>query len=343
MSFASSVIFPLLSAPFHKDDDAREQYTLQMFDSFHREDDASGDRFVLDERAFYAGERELDIYLPPEGTPRRGAIVYSPGGGFIADFRSFYSTRRVAYKMAQDGFVVVVPEYRMGLRSFSKKSPLLFGVALKRAVSLAVEDTFLVTRYLLDNAERLGIGKDRIVLLGCSSGAFPSLQCDLERCRGTELARRLLPEGFSYAAVISLCGSVFSSGRPRYGDGTPAPTFFIHGDHDGMVPYRRSTVFGYGLWGPDILVRSFRKKKCPYRFMRFVDQGHSVAARYLNVYGEILEFIRQAFLKTEQPQLDEYIREPFRKPIFLDYANPIVLYRSVLSQLKLKPVKEELL
>ena len=343
MSFTSSIIFPLLKGVFSRKGDTSDQYTIQMFDSFHREGETSEDHFVHDSRAIYAGERELDIYMPPKGTPHRGAIIYSSGGGFIVDLRSFYSTRRIACKMAGDGFVVVVPQYRMGLRSFSKQSPLRFGSALKRAILLATEDTYLVTRYLLDHGRELGVEQDRIILMGSSSGSFMALQCDLERCKGSELYRRILPENFSYAAIISLCGAVFSSGKPDYRDGKPAPTLFIHGTRDDLVPYRRSTVFGYGLYGPDIIARIFRKKNHPYRFMRFVDQGHSVGARYLNVYETILRFVDEALLKTEMPTVDEYIREPFRKPIFLDYANPIVLYRSVLSQLKLKPVSEELL
>lgn len=343
MSFASSIIFPLIKGVFSKKGDTSNQYTAQMFQSFHREDDENEDRFVYDKRVIYAGERELDIFLPPKGKPQRGAVIYSPGGGFIVDFREYYSTRRLAYKIAQDGYLVAIPQYRMGLRTFGKKNPLRFGSALQRAIFLVVEDIFLVTRYLLDNAEELGVKKDRIVLLGSSSGSFPSLQCDMERCKGSDLFKRILPEDFSYAAIISLCGAVFSSGKPDYGKGTPAPTMFIHGTRDDLVPYKRCTLFGYGLYGPYSIVRVFRKKKCAYRFMHFVDQGHSVAARYLNVYDDIFRFIGQALLKTEMPGVDEYIREPFRQPIFLDYANPIVLFKGVLSQLKLKPVKEELL
>lgn len=74
--------------------------------------------------------------------------------------------------------------------------------------------------------------------------------------------------------------------------------------------------------------------------MHFVDQGHSVAARYMSAYENILRFIDQAVSKKDLSGTDEYIREPFRKPIFLDYANPIVLYKSVLSNLTLKPLAD---
>ena len=55
----------------------------------------------------------------------------------------------------------------------------------------------------------------------------------------------------------------------------------------------------------------------------------------MNVYENILRFIDQAENKKDLSETDEFIFEPHRKPIFLDYANPIVLYKSVLSQLKL--------
>lgn len=336
MSFASSVIIPFIRGLFPQKGDVSGKYTQEMFESFHREDNAE-DNFVHDKCLKYAGNRELDIYYPDEGAPRRGTIIYACGGGFIADFHKYYSTRRFAWKMARDGFVTVVPRYRLGLRDFSKQSKLKFGSALSNAVCLAAEDTMLVTRFLLDRAEELEVDKDKIILLGSSSGAFPCLQCDMERSRGSEMAR-ILPEGFSYAAIISLCGAVFSAGRPRYGKGMPSPTLFIHGTRDDMVPYKRCTLFGYGLYGPYSIVREFRRKKAPYRFMHFVDQGHSVAARYMNVYENILRFIDQAVNKKDLSETDEYICEPLRKPIFLDYANPIVLYKSVLSQLKLKPI-----
>jgi len=242
--------------------------------------------------------------------------------------------------MARDGFVVVVPRYRLGLRDLGKHSKLKFGRVLSKAISAAAEDTMLVTRFLLDRAEELDVDRDKMILVGSSSGAFPSLQCDMERSKGSEMARRILPADFSYAAVISLCGAVFSSGRPRYGSGTPSPTLFIHGTGDNMVSYLRCTLFGYGLYGPDAIVREFRRKKAPYRFMRFVGQGHSVAARYMSIYQNILRFIDQAVNKKDLSGTDEYIREPLRKPIFLDYANPIVLYKSVLSKMIPKPLED---
>lgn len=338
MSFATSVIFPFIRGLFPQKGDTSDKYTAEMFESFHRDDNAE-DRFVHDKCLKYAGNREIDIYYPDKGAPRRGTIIYTCGGGFIADFHRYYSTRRVAWKMARDGFVTVVPRYRLGLRDFSEQSKLKFGGALSKAISLAAEDTLQVTRFLLDRAEELEVDKDKIILLGSSSGAFPCLQCDMDRSKGSEKAR-ILPDGFSYAAVISLCGAVFSFGRPRYGSGTPSPTLFIHGTLDDMVPYKRCTLFGYGLYGPHSIVREFRRKKAPYRFMHFVDQGHSVAARYMSVYENILRFIDQAVNKKDLSGTDEYIREPFRKPIFLDYANPIVLYKNVLAKLKLAPLED---
>lgn len=47
----------------------------------------------------------------------------------------------------------------------------------------------LVTRFLLDRAEELEVDRDKIILLGSSSGAFPCLQCDMERSLGSEMAR----------------------------------------------------------------------------------------------------------------------------------------------------------
>ena len=85
MSFTSSVIFPLVKGVFTRKRDTSDQYTMQMFDSFHREGENAEDRFVHYSRAIYAGERDLDIYLPPKGTPQRGAIIYSSGVGFIVD------------------------------------------------------------------------------------------------------------------------------------------------------------------------------------------------------------------------------------------------------------------
>ena len=63
--------------------------------------------------------------------------------------------------------------------------------------------------------------------------------------------QQYLPDGFRYAGVIAFSGAIFSRRGLNYRYDTPAPTFFLHGTADRLVPYRQIKLLNIGFYGSD--------------------------------------------------------------------------------------------
>ena len=197
---------------------------------------------------------------------------------------------------------------------------------LENAIQLAAEDVMKVTRYVLDYASELCVDPWKIILMGSSAGAIASLQCDYERCNRTELAQRYLPEGFRYAGVAAFAGAIFTRKGLEYKHDMPAPTLFLHGTADKLVPYKQIKFFSLGFYGSDRIARLFKERHYPYQIMRFTDEGHTVAARYFANYDDLRAFLDRLVLEGRHLEIDETIYEPFRKRSAWDSYDPSNLY-----------------
>ena len=127
-------------------------------------------------------------------------------------------------------------DYRLGLKDVKKMGIAQVDV-LENAINMAVEDLCAATRYLVDNAEALGIDPRKLILCGSSAGAITVLQTEWAHSNGAACTQAL-PSDFRYAGVVSFAGAVLSrSGAIRYGR-EPAPTLFLHGTADKIVEYK---------------------------------------------------------------------------------------------------------
>ena len=270
---------------------------------------------------------EMDFYFPSDDVEQHRCIIFSYGGGFIQDNQRHVEIRHLCRNLADDGFVVVAANYRLGLRGVQFKGPLSMIKPLENAVMMAVEDVMKVTRYVLDYAAELTIDPQQIVLMGSSAGAITSLQCDYERCNRTELAQRYLPEGFRYAGIIAFAGAIYSTNGLKYTQDTPAPTLLLHGTADKLVPYKQVKAFGKGFYGSDAIAKRFKKSGYPYKIERFTDEGHAVAARYLSNHDDVIWFIDHMVTDPRHYEIDETIYDPNRKKTSWDTAKPDALYK----------------
>ena len=270
---------------------------------------------------------EMDLYFPNDDAETHPCIIYSYGGGFVIDNQRHFDSRRLCRQLADDGFVVVAANYRLGLRGVQFKGPLKMIKPLENAVLTAAEDVMKVTRYVLDYAPELCVDPQKIILLGSSAGAIASLQCDFERCQRSELAQRYLPEGFRYAGVISFAGAIFSRKGLDYKHDMPAPTLFLHGTADKLVPYKQVKFFGVGFYGSDKIARQFKERHYPHKIMRFTDEGHSVAARYFTNYDDVRWFLDKMVIDPHHFEIDETISDPFHKRSSWDTYDPGALYK----------------
>ena len=230
-------------------------------------------RFVPDESIAFAQydtlTLEMDLYFPTDDAEQHRCIIYTYGGGFVDNNQRHIETRALCRRLADDGFVVVATNYRLGLRGVQFKGPASMVKPLEEAIRMATEDVMKVTRYVLDYASELTVDPAQVILIGSSAGAITSLQCDFERCNATDLAQQYLPDGFRYAGVISFSGAIFSRRGLNYRYGTA----------DRLVPYRQIKLFNIGFFGSDSVAGRFKKGHYSHKIMRFTDEGHTVAAR----------------------------------------------------------------
>ena len=270
---------------------------------------------------------EMDLYFPSDDAETHPCIIFSYGGGFVANNQRHFEIQRLCRQLAGDGFVVVASDYRLGLKGVQFKGPLSMVKPLENAIQLAAEDVMKVTRYVLDYAAELTVDPQQVILVGSSAGAITSLQCDFERCNRTALAQQYLPEDFRYAGVIAFAGAIFSRHGLEYKYDAPAPTLLLHGTADRLVTYKQIKFFGTGFYGSDKIARRFQKEHFPYKIMRFTDEGHTVAARYFSNYDEIPWFYEHFVKQGRHYEIDETFSDPFREKSSWDTADPSTLYK----------------
>ncbi|MDB4384528.1 right-handed parallel beta-helix repeat-containing protein [Opitutaceae bacterium] len=109
-----------------------------------------------------ATQLHMDVYLPPEKKFDSAPVVYFVhGGGWAAGSKDKFVSRLflpVFKELAEAGFVGVSVQYRLARKGR--------GVLMRDCVTDAMDGL----RYLHQNAERLGIDPERIVVFGDSAG-----------------------------------------------------------------------------------------------------------------------------------------------------------------------------
>ena len=222
----------------------------------------------------------LDHYVSPVAEGRRPCMIFVFGGGFVGGTRDNAEYLRYFDFLTRKGYDVVSIDYRLGLkplRGVDRKISTREMVGLfNNAVSIAVEDLFSATLFVLDNAEEWMIDTDMIVTCGSSAGAITVLQAENAVCNRT-VASAVLPKGFNYAGVISFAGAIFSvDGAPKW-ENAPSPVMFFHGNADNQVPFEKASLLGVGFYGSKFIFDQFEKRDWPCWFYTLDYQDHAMA------------------------------------------------------------------
>jgi acetyl esterase/lipase len=98
--------------------------------------------------------QRLDVYLPPKVGPDSPVLVLVHGGAWISGTKTAYEP--IARNFAQQGFVAIVPEYRL--------SPEVRHPA-------HVDDVRAALKWTVAQAQKYGYGS-RVALMGHSAGAY---------------------------------------------------------------------------------------------------------------------------------------------------------------------------
>ena len=247
----------------------------------------------------------LDIYsLPSDSSAPRPCMIFAFGGGFVMGERNHEYYARYFDTLAKSGIVVASIDYRLGLKNPPKGTGIKSMIsAMQHAVDIAVEDIYSATCFMLQNSERFNIDPERIMLSGSSAGAIASLQAEWNRCNGAIIAK-VLPEDFSYAAVVACAGAIFSTeGKPKF-KCEPAPMLLFHGTSDGNVPYNRSSLFGIGFYGSKYIAKLLDKMNAPYWFYSAEYADHKIAGLPLWYQCDlILQFINDYVVEGSRMQI----------------------------------------
>lgn len=191
-------------------------------------------------------EGRMDLYLPPKEKGPSPIIINIHGGGWNHGTKESQTGFSSFFKQ---GYAVANIEYRL---------------AGEATAPAAVEDARCALIYVIDNASKLNIDVDKIVIMGSSAGAHLALVAGLlgdspvfdEHCKASKKIK--------VAAIIDKYGitdvkawksksvdkwledkitdeSFIKSLSPLYlVNRGSAPVFIVHGDADPTVPYQQS-------------------------------------------------------------------------------------------------------
>ena len=254
-------------------------------------------------------EGEGPLYLDHYRSAGEGAhpcVLFAFGGGFSHGSRN--NERYLPYfeMLLSEGFDVVSVDYRLGMAYTLDKTedvgPLEGAWAMYRSVNYAAEDVLRATKYILDNAEKLGIDPSLIVASGSSAGAIAVLQAENYISNRSKYAK-ILPEKFNFAGVVAFAGAIYSVlGEPEW-DAVPCPVMLFHGNADRNVPYRKATILATGFYGSDYIADQLHNLGATYYFHSAHYRDHALAVTPLtDNHDEILMFLGRCVLGGEKLQ-----------------------------------------
>jgi acetyl esterase/lipase len=208
--------------------DGTLRYRDQVFSAVTTTNDITYGRAPLDDGTQV--DLKLDLYQPTGDTAaKRPALVWVHGGGFTSGDKS--SGRGKAIFFAQLGYVAVSINYRLlspdGCGGNPNPTPLCEHAALE-----AQHDAQAAVRWLRANASTYKIDTDRIAMAGGSAGAVTSV---LAATHSEDPGTSGNPGHRSdIRAAVSVSGGMPTNDLIDAGD---APTLFIHGTEDRVVPF----------------------------------------------------------------------------------------------------------
>ena len=255
----------------------------------------------------------LDHYRA-EGDGLHPCVMFAFGGGFSHGSRS--NERYLPYfnRLLTEGFDVVSIDYRLGMKYTLDKSydvgPLEGAWNMYRSVNYAAEDVIRAMKYIVDNAEKMGINSSLIVASGSSAGAIAVLQAENYISNRSSYAK-ILPANSNFAGVVAFAGAIYSVlGEPNWGE-TPCPVMLFHGNADRNVPYRKATILATGFYGSDYIAEQLHEMGATYYFHSAHYRDHALAVTPLtDNHDEIIAFLNRCVLGGEQMQYtNEYIDE----------------------------------
>lgn len=263
----------------------------------------------------------LDKYVLSNDTSlaTKPCLIFMFGGGFVGGQRDneFYET--YFNRMAQDGYVVVSIDYRLGLKPLADK--MRQGKNVKKtdfpkfmgdAIDTAVVDLYSATNFVLEHAEEWQVDSSKIIANGSSAGAISVLQSEYYICNGSHYTKELPPD-FNFAGVISFAGAIFTSQKVHWKH-IPAPMMFFHGNADSNVPYDKMRFLKYRFTGSKAIVKDLKNLNASYYFYDAWQADHAMAGKPMNDnLREIREFIRKFVIDKQPLEIYKFVKNTWQQ------------------------------
>lgn len=258
----------------------------------------------------------LDKYEIADSQTVKPCVIFVFGGGFVNGSRNDEGNVQYLTELAKRGYAAVAIDYRLGMRSavnMQGADPMEFVNLLGNTISMAVEDLFDATNYVLQHAGQWNINKDQIIANGSSAGAVTVLQAEYEISTGGTLSKKL-PDGFNYGGIISFAGAVFSTDGDFKWEKRPAPIQMFHGNGDSNVPYGKIEMFNMGLYGSQHIAEQLKNIESPYYFYDVNNAAHEIAGSPMrHNLSEICSFI-QNYVIDKKPLIIHAAVDEIGKP-----------------------------
>lgn len=179
---------------------------------------------------------ELDLFLPDtevKPSSPKPVFLFVHGGGFASGERS--SGHTIAKYLASKGFITASISYELYMKDKSFSCDGILSEKIK-AIQYAVNDIWLATAFLLENAQTYHIDTSKFFIGGSSAGAEAVLHAQYWNYEMMNwYANKKLPTEFRYAGVVSGAGAIMDLNLIT--DANVVPTFLFHGNNDKVVPY----------------------------------------------------------------------------------------------------------
>ena len=274
---------------------------------------------------YYFGQRDsvelyMDVYDPAPGSETtfegqaKPTILWLFGGGFVGGARNSPDYMSWFKKLNDEGYRVISSDYVPALKGQDLGFNIfkLYSTAKKfvwACAEVGVQDCFAAVRFIIDNAETLGVAPDNIVLSGSSAGAMIALTAEWELVNGMPNAA-VLPEGFNFAGVMSFAGAIMSDrGTPSW-KSEPCPHLMFHGTEDTLVKYKKTQALKMGIFGTSSLVDRMQKQGYPYWAVRLEGHGHDVAACMIYLWQWEKDWLEQNVILRHGRTSDETLNDP---------------------------------
>lgn len=250
----------------------------------------------------------MDVYRDPSFTSKRPVLMYQFPGGWEGGTRKDMDGHLFPFfrPFAAMGYVIVSIDYRLGYLEARKSGRVEdtslttiietgrldegeFAATTMDAIEMAVEDMYDATSFIVKHAKEWNIDPENIIAMGGSAGAGNVLTGEYWRANGTELAKKHLPKGFAYSAVIPCAGAIWhKTDEPIVWKNKPAPLIFFHGMADAIIPFEETVCekAGVTLSGPGSMLKGLEEVGATYVLYSVEESDHlwaGLPTGYLNV------------------------------------------------------------